>query len=227
MPSARKLIAVPPTIWSARSWMAKKAWTSASSAAGGHRDQEAEVPVAGLVGAPDAEEGARQHHPLEADVHDAAPLGEHAAERRERERRGVAQRRGDQRRPDDDVREVGAARARCEEPERDPEDPARDGAPAHPPLAARGGPDPGRDGEDPERDRPEDGERRLEGRQRQPEGERAEQDAEDSHGTRLAEAGPVETEPGHGRRGHLAAFCPRRAPSGRAARVSSGPARRR
>jgi hypothetical protein len=30
IPSARKLTAVPPTIWSARRWMAKKAWTSAS-----------------------------------------------------------------------------------------------------------------------------------------------------------------------------------------------------
>src|SRR5215218_9565731 len=31
MPSARKFTAVPPTIWSARRWIAKKAWTSASS----------------------------------------------------------------------------------------------------------------------------------------------------------------------------------------------------
>src|SRR5262245_18645889 len=30
MPSARKLTATPPTIWSARRWIAKKAWTSAS-----------------------------------------------------------------------------------------------------------------------------------------------------------------------------------------------------
>ena len=32
MPSARKLIAVPPTIWSARRWIAKKAWMSAKPA---------------------------------------------------------------------------------------------------------------------------------------------------------------------------------------------------
>ncbi len=31
-PSARKLIAVPPTIWSARRWIAKNAWMSAKTA---------------------------------------------------------------------------------------------------------------------------------------------------------------------------------------------------
>ena len=38
------------------------------------RTQEPERPRVQLVGAEDAEEGAREHHPLEADVHDAAPL---------------------------------------------------------------------------------------------------------------------------------------------------------
>ena len=31
IPSARKFTATPPTIWSARRWIAKKAWTSASA----------------------------------------------------------------------------------------------------------------------------------------------------------------------------------------------------
>ena len=59
-----------------------------------------------------------EHHPLEADVHDAAPLGEDAAHRREGERRREAEHRGDQRRPDDDLLEIADARAGGEVAER-------------------------------------------------------------------------------------------------------------
>ena len=58
MPSARKLIAVPLMIWSARSWIEKNAWMSAKAAAGERRAQEAERPGVELVGAEDAEERA-------------------------------------------------------------------------------------------------------------------------------------------------------------------------
>jgi hypothetical protein len=45
------------------------------------RGEQAQLPGVELVGAEDPEEAAGQHHPLEADVH-PAPLGEHAADRR-------------------------------------------------------------------------------------------------------------------------------------------------
>ena len=48
-------------------------------------DHEAEPPGVELVGGHDREEGPHQHHSLEADVHDARTLGEHPAERGERE----------------------------------------------------------------------------------------------------------------------------------------------
>ena len=99
-PSPRKLTAVPE-IWSARRWIAKNAWMSASSRAGEHRDEEPDHPRAGLLGDEDAAEGAHEHHPLEADVDDAGALGEHAADRRERERRrrtGASPRAGSTRR---------------------------------------------------------------------------------------------------------------------------------
>ena len=67
------------------------------------RDQQPEHPRVELVGAHDPEERAHQHHPLEADVHDAGALREHAAERREDERRREAEHRGEERRPDDDA----------------------------------------------------------------------------------------------------------------------------
>ena len=103
MPTASKFIEKPETIWSARSVTANTAWMSASSIAGDHADDQAEQPRAGDVGAADAEEGAHQHHALEADVDDAAALGHDAAERGEQQRRRVAQHRGEQRRPGDDV----------------------------------------------------------------------------------------------------------------------------
>ena len=59
----------------------------------------------------DPEERARQHHPLEADVHDAAPLAEDAADGRERERGREAEHRRGQGRPDDDHVQVRDARA--------------------------------------------------------------------------------------------------------------------
>ena len=73
---------------------------------GHRRTQEPERPRVQLVGAEDAEERAREHHSLQADVHDAAPLGEEAAHRGERERRRVPEHRGRQRRPDDHLVEV-------------------------------------------------------------------------------------------------------------------------
>jgi len=42
---------------------------------------EAHLPRAELVGAEAGEERTGEHHPLEADVHDAAPLGDEAADR--------------------------------------------------------------------------------------------------------------------------------------------------
>ena len=52
---------------------------------------------------PDPEEGPREHHPLEADVHDARALGEDAADGGEGERRREAQHRRDQPRAEDRV----------------------------------------------------------------------------------------------------------------------------
>ena len=65
---------------------------------------EAELPRVELVRAEDPEEAAGQHHPLEADVHDAAALGEHAADRREGERRREDEHVVDQHAPVDDAR---------------------------------------------------------------------------------------------------------------------------
>ncbi len=66
-------------------------------AAGDDPDQEAELPGACDVGPPEPEERAHQHVPLETDVHDAASLGEHPADRGERQRRGIPQRGPDER----------------------------------------------------------------------------------------------------------------------------------
>ena len=87
MPSARKLIAVPLTIWSVRRWMEKYAWTRASAAPATIAMKRPPIQLVGLVRAPGAEERAHEHHALEADVHDTAPLGEHPAERGEEKRR--------------------------------------------------------------------------------------------------------------------------------------------
>ena len=95
-----------------------------------------EQPGAGQVGAEDAEEGAHQHHPLEADVDDAAALGHDAAQRREGERRGEAQHRGDQRRPYEHVLEVALSGLRGHHGADRADDAGRDRAPAEPALAA-------------------------------------------------------------------------------------------
>ena len=50
-----------------------------------------QVVVPGEVG-DDAEEGARQHHALHGDVHHAAALRDHAAERRQEQKDGRGQR---------------------------------------------------------------------------------------------------------------------------------------
>ena len=110
MPSARKLIAVPETIWSARRLTEKTAWSRPMTPPAASPIRIAADPARRDVGAPGAEERAGEHHPLEADVDHAGALGGHAAERGEGQRRRVAQRRGQQRGPDDDALEVGLAR---------------------------------------------------------------------------------------------------------------------
>ena len=102
---------MPPTIWSARRWIESTACSSAISPPERIADEQAEPPRVELVGGEDGEEGAHQHHPLEADVDDAGALAEHPAERAEDERRRVAEHRGEQRRPDDDVLELAEAGA--------------------------------------------------------------------------------------------------------------------
>ena len=104
MPSARKLTAVPPTIWSARRWIAKTRRKARANRPTRHRRPGTRPPTTALVGAVDAPEGAHQHHPLETDVHDAAALGEHAAERAEDERRRERERLRDQRGVEDGLR---------------------------------------------------------------------------------------------------------------------------
>ena len=64
-----------------------KAWTSAERAPATTPHTIPHPPVLQLVRAEEAEERAHQQHPLETDVHDAAPLREDPAERRERQRR--------------------------------------------------------------------------------------------------------------------------------------------
>ena len=112
-PSARKLIAMPLTIWSARRWIDEEGVERAPAAPPARiATSEAERSTSpSLSAARIAEERAHQHHPLEADVHDAGALREHAAERGEDERRRVAEHRGEERRPDDDGLELPDARA--------------------------------------------------------------------------------------------------------------------
>ena len=93
-PEARKMTAVPLTIWSARRWMEKNGVHEREQAARHHGDQRARRTTIPSLSAPqNPEEGAHQHHALEADVHDAAPLREDAAERREDQRRRERERR--------------------------------------------------------------------------------------------------------------------------------------
>ena len=134
MPSARKLIAVPADDLVGPQVDGEEGVHECERRAGERGAEQPERPGVELVGAEDPEERAREHHPLEADVHDAAALGEDPADRRERERRREAEHRRDQRRPDDDLLEVADARPRGEEAERDPEHADDDGAPAEPPA---------------------------------------------------------------------------------------------
>ena len=100
MPRARKLTAVPRRSGrrgsgsrrSRRSNAVQRRRRPSRSA----RPQRPSEPVVAAPQMP--KKRAHQHHPLERDVHDAAALGEHAAERAEGERRRVAQRRREQRR---------------------------------------------------------------------------------------------------------------------------------
>ena len=149
-------------------------------AAGCHRDQEPSLPRAGLVRSQRTEEGAHQHHPLQADVHHAAAFGEHAPDRGESQRSGPPKRRGDERSPEDDDVEVREARSRCEDSARDPEERGGDGAPADPALASRRGPDSRRRTHDSDGNGYK-GSARVNRRKRKPEGERAERDAEDPY----------------------------------------------
>ena len=176
------------------------------------RAEEAERPRVELVGAEDPEERAREHHPLEADVHDAAALGEDAAHRGEGERRRVAEHRRRQRRPDDHLVEVALARAGGEVAEADPEHADRDRAPAEParaaaestaiPSAIATRPITGRDDRLPH----------LQRRQRDPEGEQADEDAEPGE-RRLAAAGASEQAVDHPPPPRLAAAVAARRPS--------------
>src|SRR5689334_9611023 len=140
--------------------------------------KEAERPVAELVRPEHREEGAREHHALEADVHDPAPLREHAADRRERQRCREGEHRGEERRPRSDVIEVGGARPRREHTERYAEDAGRDRKPARPLDPPRQRPDTGGDGGNARESGPPwrpGGDRR----QREQEGETAEERSEE------------------------------------------------
>ena len=184
---------------------------SASSPAGDHGDDEPHRPGAELVRAEHGEERAHQHHPLEADVHDAAALGEHAADRGERERRRADERRGEQRAPDDDLLEVVRARARGDDAEEDPDEPGRAGAPpacraprvsTHIPHGDREQPDEQRD---PQRVR-------VEGRQR--DHERREPDA-DADRPAVVGLGPTSGRPRTRRCSHRLLSCGRPPPGNR------------
>ena len=103
--------------------------------AGEDADGQAADPAVGLVRAPGAEEGAHQHHPLEADVHHAAALGEHPAERGEEQRRREDERQRDERRPRDDGGEVVGVRPRDEDAADHADQAAGDRPPARPARA--------------------------------------------------------------------------------------------
>ncbi len=142
-----------------------------------HRHQEPDHPAPAPDRAPDAEEGAHQHHPFEPDVHDARALGEDPAHRREGERRREAERRSQHAHREDAVEGL---RILCLEPDRAqrPRDPEADRPPTELALAA------GDDG-DPARERGESRHRAAllpsgrPGRQRQPEGQNPAGDADD------------------------------------------------
>ena len=159
----------------------------AGHAARGEPDQDPAHPRAGDVRPPGAEERADQHHALEADVHDARALGRDAAERGEGQRRRIAQRGGQQRRPDDDALEVPDARLRRPVGAGHADHAGHDGGPADPLLPradgdrreAQAG-----QGQDHRRDQRPDEDRR----QREVERDQAEGDAAPAH-PRLARDG--------------------------------------
>ena len=83
-PEARKLIAVPPTIWSARRLDREERVEERQQRRRPASRSRARPPSSRSCPRPRSpKKAAGQHHPLEADVHDAAALGEHAADRGE------------------------------------------------------------------------------------------------------------------------------------------------
>src|SRR3954468_209613 len=106
-------------------------------ATGDHRDDQADGPRATEIRPEDPEVRAHEHHALDADVHDAAALGDQAAERAPEQRRGEPQHRRDQRRPRDDVLEVAGARLGRGERAGAADQAGRDRAPAAAAIAAR------------------------------------------------------------------------------------------
>ena len=105
---------MPLTIWSARRWIEKNACTSAASPPAPCAAASRRPPRAELVRARRPRRTPPSASSLEPDVHHAASLGEHAADRGERQRRRVAERRGEERRPDDDTCRVSSAGDRGE-----------------------------------------------------------------------------------------------------------------
>ncbi len=122
-------------------------------AARGHADEQAQEPRVEQVGAEDPEERAHEHHALQADVHDAAALGHDPAQGGEEQRRGVAQRRGDQRRPRHHVLEVVDPRLRRGHGAGTADEARRNGAPAHAFLTAADRPRAGGHRQQPDEDR--------------------------------------------------------------------------
>ena len=190
MPSARKLIAVPLDDLVGAQVDREERVDERQQPAGDHRREQPDDPGAALVGAVDAEERAHQHHPLEADVHDAAALGEHAADAGEDERRREDEHRGDQRRGRPLFRLLGA-RLRREDAEADPGDarrrprPSRAGARRASTAQIAAG-----DREQADEDRPDD-RARLDRREREEAGEHAEQEPTIADVARAADALPA------------------------------------
>ncbi len=117
------------------------AWISGEQPAGDGGQQHPRLPGPELVRPEDPEEAAHQQHALEPDVHHPAALGEHAADRREDERRRVPEHRGGQGRPHEHRLEVRHARDRgrdAQRPERERQHHRRDPeAAAAPPRRPR------------------------------------------------------------------------------------------
>ena len=75
-------------------------------------EQEPQPRRVAVVGAEEAEVGAEQHHPLEAEVEHAGALGDRLAERREHQRQPREQAAGDQRGQDGLAEDARCSRAR-------------------------------------------------------------------------------------------------------------------